>query len=185
MPESQDSIDALLAEVSNLADDAVAQIEQDQAEGGKTEKPNASAETSDTSDQSAPDAQPTSPETEPASPDDPDSAQPTPFKLPKSGVMATSQPHSPPDPTRILTLQVPVIVRLAERQMKLSEILNLTTGAIIEFEKSADSELELMINDQCIGQGQAVKVGENFGLRVTYIGTVHERIRAMGPEGGR
>ena len=64
--------------------------------------------------------------------------------------------------------------------MPLSEILNLTSGAIIEFEKSSDGELDLLINNKCIGHGQAVKVGENFGLRITDIGSVQERIRAMG-----
>jgi len=82
--------------------------------------------------------------------------------------------------TRILDLQVPVIVQLADNTMPLSEILGLTTGAIIEFEKPADGELDLMINNKCIGKGQAVKVGENFGLRVTGIGSLHDRIKAMG-----
>jgi flagellar motor switch protein FliN/FliY len=85
------------------------------------------------------------------------------------------------DPQRILYLEVPVIVRLAERTMPLSEIVSLSTGAIIEFEKPADSELDLMINNKCIGRGQAVKVGENFGLRVTAVGSIRDRVRALGP----
>ena len=62
----------------------------------------------------------------------------------------------------------------------MAEIVNLTTGAIVEFEKPSDSPLDLMINNKCIGHGQAVKVGENFGLRVTIIGSVRERIQALG-----
>ncbi len=81
---------------------------------------------------------------------------------------------------RVLHLEVPVIVRLAERSMPLSGILNLTSGAIIEFDKSADGELDLLINNKCIGHGQAVKVGENFGLRITKIGSLEDRIKAMG-----
>lgn len=86
------------------------------------------------------------------------------------------------DPGRILRLQVPVIVRLAERTMPLADIVNLSSGAIVEFDKPAEAELDLMINNKCIGKGQAVKVGENFGLRVTSIGSVRERIVAMGPK---
>lgn len=84
------------------------------------------------------------------------------------------------DPSRILRLEVPVIVRLAERTMPLSEILGLSTGAIIEFDKPSDSQLDLMINNKCIGLGSAVKVGENFGLRVTEVGSVVDRIHALG-----
>lgn len=86
------------------------------------------------------------------------------------------------DPRRILRLQVPVIVRLAERTMPLAEIVNLSSGAILEFDKPAEAELDLMINNKCIGQGQAVKVGENFGLRITVIGSVRDRIVALGPK---
>lgn len=88
--------------------------------------------------------------------------------------------HDHEDPTRILHLQVPVIVRLAERTLPLGGIVSLSTGAILEFEKAADGELDLMINNRCIGKGHAVKVGENFGLRVTAIGSVRDRIHALG-----
>lgn len=81
---------------------------------------------------------------------------------------------------RILRLQVPVIVKLAERRLSLSEVLRLGTGAIIEFSKASDEPLELLINNKAIGLGEAVKVGENFGLRLTQIGDVRQVIRSMG-----
>ncbi|MCC7389580.1 MAG: FliM/FliN family flagellar motor switch protein [Phycisphaerales bacterium] len=75
----------------------------------------------------------------------------------------------------ILNLEVPVIVRLGERQMSLREVLTLVPGSIIEIPKPADDELDLMINNQRIGVGTAVKVGENFGIKITAIGA-HEAI---------
>jgi len=80
---------------------------------------------------------------------------------------------------RILGIRVPVIVKLAERKMPLSNIVGLAAGAILEFDKPSDSPLDLMINNKSIGLGQAVKVGENFGLRVTHIGSVRNRIEAL------
>lgn len=71
----------------------------------------------------------------------------------------------------ILSLEVPVIVRLGERAMTLREVLTLVPGAIIEIPKPADDELDLLVNNQRIGVGTAVKVGENFGLRVTAMGS--------------
>ena len=82
--------------------------------------------------------------------------------------------------TRILRLQVPVIVKLAERRLTMSEVLRLGTGAIIEFAKASDEPLELLINNKAIGLGEAVKVGENFGLRLTQIGDLRAVIRSMG-----
>ncbi|MBC8106043.1 MAG: FliM/FliN family flagellar motor switch protein [Anaerolineae bacterium] len=81
---------------------------------------------------------------------------------------------------RILRLQVPVIVRLAERKLSLSEVLRLGVGAIIEFSKNSDEPLELLINNKPIGLGVTVKVGENFGLKISQIGDVKQVIRTMG-----
>jgi flagellar motor switch protein FliN/FliY len=81
---------------------------------------------------------------------------------------------------RILQLEVPVIVKLAERKLTLSEVMRLGPGAIIEFSKSSEEPLELLINNKAIGLGEAVKVGENFGLKITQVGDVKEVIRSMG-----
>ena len=81
---------------------------------------------------------------------------------------------------RILHLSVPVIVKLAERKLSLSEVLRLGNGAIIEFFKSSEEPLELLINNKTIAMGETVKVGENFGLRITQMGDVRAVIRSMG-----
>ena len=81
---------------------------------------------------------------------------------------------------RILRLEVPIIVRLGHQALSVQEVLSLMPGAIIELAKTAEEELDLLVNNKQIGSGSAVKVGENFGLRVTYIGDVRERIRALG-----
>ena len=87
------------------------------------------------------------------------------------------------DLARILRLEVPVIVKLAERKILLAEVMRLGTGAIVEFFKRSDEPLELMINNKIIAVGETVKVGENFGLRITQIGDVKQLIQALaGPK---
>ena len=80
----------------------------------------------------------------------------------------------------ILTLEVPVIVQIGARTMPVEEVMSMTPGAIIELPKSADDDLEILVSNKPIGTGIAVKVGENYGLRVRYIGDLTERISAMG-----
>ncbi len=87
-----------------------------------------------------------------------------------------------PELKRILKLEVPIIVRLAEKTMRLGEVLEFIPGTIIEFEKTVDEELDLMINNKCIGKGKAAKIGENFGLKVTDIETIERIIKALGGE---
>ena len=94
--------------------------------------------------------------------------------------LPTAPAASAGDLRRILRLQVPVIVKLAERKLLLSEVMRLGTGAIIEFAKSSDEPLALLINNKPIGVGETVKVGENFGLRITQIGDVKQIIASLG-----
>ncbi len=80
----------------------------------------------------------------------------------------------------ILTLEVPLIVQIAERTMPVEEVMAMAPGAIIELPKSADDDLEILVNNKTIGTGTAVKVGENYGIRVSYIGDLNQRINALG-----
>lgn len=82
--------------------------------------------------------------------------------------------------SRILRMHVPVIVKLADRKLSLAEVMRLGAGAIIEFSKASDEPLELMINNKSIALGETVKIGENFGLRITQIGDVKQLIAALG-----
>lgn len=79
----------------------------------------------------------------------------------------------------ILTLEVPLIVQIAERTMPVEEVMSMAPGAIIELPKSADDDLEILINNKAIGTGTAVKIGENYGVRVSYIGDLNQRITAL------
>jgi len=81
---------------------------------------------------------------------------------------------------RILHISVPVIVKLADKHLPLGEIIDLSSGSIVEFARGADTPLELMVNNKVIGRGMAVKVGEKFGLRIDEIVPVEDTIRSLG-----
>ena len=58
--------------------------------------------------------------------------------------------------------------------------MRLGPGAIIEFSKGSDEPLELLINNKVIAVGETVKIGENFGLKLTQIGDVRQIISSLG-----
>ena len=96
-----------------------------------------------------------------------------------------SSPAAPPPPSqkelqRILRLSVPLIVKLADRKLSVQEVMRLGPGAIIEFSKASDEPLELLANNKPIAVGETVKVGENFGLKITQIGDVKQVIKSLG-----
>ncbi len=86
----------------------------------------------------------------------------------------------PTDIETILKLQVPVIVQVGRRRMPLDDILALGPGAIVDLDRSSEEELDLLVNNKIIGRGVAVKVGENFGIRITRVDETSRRIHALG-----
>lgn len=99
---------------------------------------------------------------------------------PATGGNMGGSPAETPNLSRLLTLPVPVTVVLAERRMAVEAALQINIGTIIEFDVPFDSELTFTVANHPIGTGQAVKVGENFGIRITTLGNVRQRIDALG-----
>jgi flagellar motor switch protein FliN len=106
-------------------------------------------------------------------------ARPAPAPVPRQPPKRYEIPKDP-EIARILKLRVPVIVRLATRRMPISAVRDLSIGAIIEFEMPVESPLDLLVNNGLVGEGQCVKVGENFGLRILRICSQKDRIRSLG-----
>ncbi len=82
---------------------------------------------------------------------------------------------------RVLKIKIPVTVVLAERQMTIEEVQNLSPGSVIEFERHYQQHLELYVNNKPVARGETVTVREKFGLRVREVGTLQETIRSLGP----
>jgi len=85
------------------------------------------------------------------------------------------------DLQRILHVEVLLVVKLAQRRMKIGQVAKLNVGAIIELGKRSDEPLELVINSHVIGWGQAVTVGEKMGVQITRIADIRRVIGALGP----
>jgi flagellar motor switch protein FliN/FliY len=109
-----------------------------------------------------------------------------PGQAPAPAASSSSRPppkpvaDAPLDVARILKLRVPVIVLLASRRMDIAAVRKLALGMIIEFDKDVGDPLDLLISNHPIGRGEAVKVGEHFGLRISEIRDQATRIRSMG-----
>ncbi len=69
----------------------------------------------------------------------------------------------------LLRIKLPVHVVLASKKENLQDIVELASGTIIKFEKACDELLYLRVGDQRVAEGEAVKVGDKFGFRVSNI----------------
>lgn len=79
----------------------------------------------------------------------------------------------------LLRIKVPVIVTLAETKQPIGRIVELGPGTIIQFDKSCEEMLSLQVGDQPVAEGEAVKVGDKFGIRLTSLRLPGERFKPV------
>ncbi|TWT99233.1 Flagellar motor switch protein FliN [Botrimarina colliarenosi] len=91
----------------------------------------------------------------------------------------------PPNALSALRVTVPVSVNLAGKKIPLSEVVELGPGSIITFDKACDAPLELTVGNRPVASGEAVKVGERFGIRVQKMILPDEHFRPMLPPRAR
>jgi len=82
----------------------------------------------------------------------------------------------------ILSIKVPIIVKIAQKKLRMTEILKFNLGNVIHFDQDAYQHVDLMVNNTTIGLGQPVKIGENFGLKIVQIGDINDTIKALKSE---
>jgi flagellar motor switch/type III secretory pathway protein FliN len=79
----------------------------------------------------------------------------------------------------LLKIKVPACAVLARTRRPIKNVLELGIGSIIQFDKSCDELLELDIDKVTVANGEAVKVGDKFGIRLNDIILPEERIRKI------
>jgi flagellar motor switch protein FliN/FliY len=64
-------------------------------------------------------------------------------------------------------VKLEVSVELGRRRLPLSDVLQLTSGSVIELEKLVGEPLSLYANGRFVAEGEAVVIDEKFGIRIT------------------
>ncbi len=86
----------------------------------------------------------------------------------------------PDDLDRVLDVRIELAVELGRRRVRIAEVLDLGPGSVVEFPKSADEPLDVLVNDQLVARGEAVVIGERYGIRITEVVSPHQRLRNSG-----
>lgn len=69
----------------------------------------------------------------------------------------------------VLDVELNVTLRFGQRQLALREVLELTSGSVIELDRQVEEPVELLLEGRVIARGEAVVVDGNYGLRVTEV----------------
>lgn len=67
----------------------------------------------------------------------------------------------------VMDVPVEVTVELGRRATKIAEVLRLGPGSVLELDKTNGEPLDIYVNNRLIAHGEAVVVGERYGVRLT------------------
>lgn len=73
-----------------------------------------------------------------------------------------------------------VSVEVGRSRILLRDLLRMGEGYVIELDKMAGEPLDLYVNSRLIARGEAVMVGEKFGIRLTEVISATDRIEKLG-----
>jgi flagellar motor switch protein FliN/FliY len=69
----------------------------------------------------------------------------------------------------VMDVELNVSLRFGQRSLPLREVLELSSGSVIELDRLVDEPVDLFLDGKLIARGEAVIVDGNYGLRVTEI----------------
>lgn len=79
----------------------------------------------------------------------------------------------------LLDIPLQVTVELGRTKRSVKDILELTSGSIIELDKLAGEPVDILVNSRLIAKGEVVVIDENFGVRITDILSQAERLNNL------
>jgi len=79
----------------------------------------------------------------------------------------------------VMDVPVELTIELGRKTTKIGEVLRLGPGSILELSKANGEPLDVYVNNRLIARGEAVVVGERYGIRLTEV-VVHDEARGRG-----
>ncbi|HLK35899.1 MAG TPA: flagellar motor switch protein FliN [Polyangiaceae bacterium] len=97
-----------------------------------------------------------------------------------NGAKAETRAHATPDMNAdgprtggslafVMDVPVEVTVEIGRRSMKIADLLRIGPGSVLELDKAAGEPLDIYVNNRRIARGEAVVVGDRYGVRLTEV----------------
>ncbi|WP_081040564.1 flagellar motor switch protein FliN [Candidatus Kryptobacter tengchongensis] len=77
----------------------------------------------------------------------------------------------------LFDVMLPVSIELGRTTMLIKDILELDRGSIIELDKLASEPVDVIVNGKKIAEGEVVVIDKHFGIRITNLVAVDERLK--------
>lgn len=90
----------------------------------------------------------------------------------------TKPAHATGNLDLLMDVPLPVIVELGRTTMVVRDIMALGPGSVIELEKAAGENVDILVNGRLIARGEVVVIEENFGVRIVeFVGSPEKAVQ--------
>ncbi len=79
----------------------------------------------------------------------------------------------------LLDVELPVSISFGRTHVPLKDVLNLTSGSIVELNRGVTEPVEVIVNNCVIARGEVVVVEGNYGVKINQIVSRRERLRSL------
>lgn len=66
----------------------------------------------------------------------------------------------------VMDVPVELTIELGRKQVKIGDVLRLGPGSVLELDKANGEPLDVYVNNRLVARGEAVVVGERYGIRL-------------------
>jgi flagellar motor switch protein FliN len=76
-------------------------------------------------------------------------------------------------------IPVRMSVEVGSTQLRLTDVLGLSEGSVVELDRQADELLDIMVNGTLVARGEVVTVNGRYGIRVVEIASAEQRLAGV------
>lgn len=80
----------------------------------------------------------------------------------------------------ILDVPVTLSMEIGRTQINIRNLLQLNQGSVVELDRFAGEPLDVLVNGTLVAHGEVVVINEKFGIRLTDVISVSERVKRLG-----
>ena len=66
-------------------------------------------------------------------------------------------------------VEVEITLEIGRRRLRIADVLKLASGQTLELSKAAGEPLDNFVNGRLLGRGEAIVMGDRYGVRITEI----------------
>jgi flagellar motor switch protein FliN len=79
----------------------------------------------------------------------------------------------------ILDVPVTLSMEIGRTQINIRNLLQLNQGSVVELDRFAGEPLDVLVNGTLVAHGEVVVINEKFGIRLTDVISVSERVKRL------